>query len=703
MTRLNPDHAQRDTILLDLSVDEFDNIVSDSLKMYRDGDVLALSTSPLAQSELIESVRLAGEQISSDSRGRLTQSLLRWAVERIRPAGEHDWLLSNWRSYNILQHFYIKGMRASELAENMAIAEQTLYQSRPQAISALSRLLREEMKQPRDARGRRNYALSDRYARHTNLEQQILRAISVFPHSIPTTLLHKLVGLLKGSDNSIASPLLGEIQESIHHLVTGNLLISNEEGSELVLQPNMRQFILTLLLPDERRRLHCAASKHYLEQKMHLDAAWQLRSANEHHGAAKIVIEHQRDILDSLQIEELTKLVAQFSEQELSADLWTRIKIVAGEIAEFNKDLDAAIDEYRYALAATDKKTKALAYYRRAKAFEYKNFDESLAHYDYAIRLMEELNSKSVHLEGSAESQELNSLLVRMYIDQSWIFLQQRPNLTKAERVLHKAQDSIDQGDRVTWSDLHNALGVFYLKRGDNQQTEEHYWQAWLAANETQDIERMTNTAHNLGYHLCVNGKPRQALEYLDTSRSLSIKTSNRKVEAFCDMSIGICFFFLKDFQQAVQHYRNAAKVATTIGDQFLLSRIYCNLAESHAELNDEEQMHRYFSEGLRLATELGDEGAQQEFATVLAAYPQLALSPQKIDLTSRQQQALDHVKQNGQITNREYQEVLEVSQKQAVRDLNDLVEKGVLARVGKGRATCYKLPTKEMALEHSV
>lgn len=703
MTRLNPNHAHSDTILLDLSTDEFDSVVSDALKMYRDGDVLALSTSQLAQSSLIESGQLTSEQISSDSRGRLTQSLLRWAVERLRPAGEDDWLLSNWRSYNILHHFYIKGMRASELAENMAIAEQTLYQSRPQAIAALSRLLREEMIQPIDERGRRNYALSDRYARHTALDQQILRSISVFPHSIPTPLLHKLVSQIHGRGNTVSAHSLGEIQEGIHHLVTNNLLISNEEGSELVLQPKMRQFILTLLLPDERKRLHRAASKHYLEQKMFLDAAWQLRTAKDHREAAQIVIAHQRDIVDSLQIEELTKLVAKFAESELSDDLWPRLKIVAGEIAEFSKDLDAAIEEYRYALAAKNKQTKALAYYRRAKAFEYKNFDESLAHYDYAIRLMEELNADNAYLSDSKEKQDLNSLLVRIYVDQSWIFLQQRPNLVKAKSGLHKASELIDKGDRTTWSDLHNALGSYYMKKQEPAQTEEHYWQAWLAANEIQDIERMINTSHNLANQLSAGNKHQQALEYLEISRDLSIKTGNRQMEAFSNMSIGICWFFLEEYHKAITHYHDSATVAESIGDQFLLSHTYCNLAEAYAVLGEDEPMYRYFSEGLRLATVLGNEGAKQDYAALLKEYPQLALKPQKTYLTSRQQQALEHVKQNGQITNREYQDVLEVSQKQAVRDLNDLIEKGLLARVGKGRATRYTLPTKEMALEHSV
>jgi len=697
MTRLKTDLAYSDTILLNLAQEELDAMVSDALKMYRDGDVLALSTSQLAQSSLLECGYLSGEQVSADERGRLTQSLLRWAVERIRPSGEHSWLLSTWRSYNILHHFYTRGMRASELAEKMAIAEQTLYQSRPQAISTLSRLLRAEISEPSDEHGRRNYALADRYARHNSLEQRLLRSICVFPHSIPTALLHKLA-----SQTGKEKPTLGNIQISIHHLVTSNMLLSNEQGTELVLQPQMRHFVLTLLLPDERKHLHCAASEHYLQQQMFLDAARHLRIANEYQDAAQLIIDHQRDIVDSLQIEELTELVSLFTQQELSSELWPRLKIVAGEIAEFNKDIDAAVEEYRQALSAFTKETKALAYYRRAKAFEHKNMDESLAHYDYAIRLLEELNCDAVRRSDVWKIKKVTPLLVRTYIDQSWIFLQQRPNLARAENGLHKAREKIDEGDRATWSDLHNALGVFHLKQNNPVQTEEHYWQAWLAANEIQDIERMTNTSHNLGNHLSAGGKHEQALEYLNKSRALCIETSNRQMEAFCDMSMGICYFYLHQQEKAVQYYGKAAEIAAELGNQSILIRAYCNLAETYAELGYETEMHRYYSEGLRLATELGDEGAKNEFAAVVIAYPRLALRPQKFELNERQQQALDHVKQQGRITNREYQEIAGVSQKQAVRDLNDLIDKDLLTRIGQGRSTRYTLPTTKVSARPS-
>jgi hypothetical protein len=140
----------KDTILLAEPLEAWRNQVVEALKLSRDGDLLALSTLALAHTSLIEDCFLAGEPVTADARGRALHSLLRWAVDKLRPGGQHSWTLPAWRAYNILASFYLQGMRASALAEALAIAEQTLYQWRPQAIAALAHLLREEVETPRD-------------------------------------------------------------------------------------------------------------------------------------------------------------------------------------------------------------------------------------------------------------------------------------------------------------------------------------------------------------------------------------------------------------------------------------------------------------------------------------------------------------------------------------------------------------------------
>lgn len=65
----------------------------------------------------------------------------------------------------------------------------------------------------------------------------------------------------------------------------------------------------------------------------------------------------------------------------------------------------------------------------------------------------------------------------------------------------------------------------------------------------------------------------------------------------------------------------------------------------------------------------------------------------QLLNLNPRQQEALEYIARNGRITNREFQELSpEVSPETIRRDLADLVDKGLLLKIGEKRATYYIL-----------
>ncbi len=64
-----------------------------------------------------------------------------------------------------------------------------------------------------------------------------------------------------------------------------------------------------------------------------------------------------------------------------------------------------------------------------------------------------------------------------------------------------------------------------------------------------------------------------------------------------------------------------------------------------------------------------------------------------KKELNSRQRNAIEYVKENGKITNKEYQEINECSHRTATRDLIDLVQKDLLqSNDSKGAGVFYVL-----------
>jgi predicted HTH transcriptional regulator len=62
------------------------------------------------------------------------------------------------------------------------------------------------------------------------------------------------------------------------------------------------------------------------------------------------------------------------------------------------------------------------------------------------------------------------------------------------------------------------------------------------------------------------------------------------------------------------------------------------------------------------------------------------------LHLSDRQARGVAHVKQTGRITNSEYQQLAGVTRKTAARDLDGLIEKGVLERLGEKRGAYYVL-----------
>lgn len=675
-----------DTILLAQPPAYVEEQIGAALKALRDGDLLALGASPLAYTSLVTDCVLSGEPITTDRRGWILRAVLLWAIERLRPAGETSWVKPAWRFYNILSHFYLEGARASTLAEAMAIAEQTLYQLRAQAISALSSVVRSELATPEQRASRKQVVNHDRYTRLTANEQQLLRLAAIFPGAAPAPLLYALANTLGNHDASAAA----------QQLVLHQLLSSDAQGSEFAVHPEMRSTALTHLSAQERRLAHGAAAEHYMAQHNFLEAAQQWRAAEQPERAAHLLIEHQRDLIDNLQIEELAALIGHFRAADLTPALWARLKILAGELAEFTHNFAVALAEYQQALAAPDLHTKALAYYRRAKAFESINSDESLAHYARAIQLLETAGVPPLAAE------EHLTLLANIYIDRAWLQMQVRADLPRAETDLLRARAVLNDApglrNRPIWSDLDNALGEFYHRSGQPALAVEHNWQAWLTANEARDLERMSKTAHNLGLVYMDNLRQYdRALEYLRKSEELARQTGNRQMEALSAMSIGACHYWLGDLQAAIDHYTAAATSFTETGNRALLARAHFGLAEAHAERNERGAASRHYQEGYTIAAELGDLGALHEFSLLAQQHHELTTTPEAgaaLALSERQQKALHYVRQHGQITNREYQTLTGVAQKQSVRDLNELVAAQLLQRQGSGRATHYALPT---------
>ena len=91
-------------------------------------------------------------------------------------------------------------------------------------------------------------------------------------------------------------------------------------------------------------------------------------------------------------------------------------------------------------------------------------------------------------------------------------------------------------------------------------------------------------------------------------------------------------------------------------------------------------------------ATQIGEE--HKHPPEVDTFIPELSAGDRVLDsgLKVRQMRAIDFIKSNGFITNKHYSQFAKISERQALRELSELVESGRLLRLGKGRACRYVL-----------
>lgn len=79
-------------------------------------------------------------------------------------------------------------------------------------------------------------------------------------------------------------------------------------------------------------------------------------------------------------------------------------------------------------------------------------------------------------------------------------------------------------------------------------------------------------------------------------------------------------------------------------------------------------------------------------FRVVLLKDPYTVENLRSQGVKDRQIQALLYMKENGRITNKQYRELVKISDEAARKDLAELVEMGLISRHGRGRGTRYEL-----------
>ena len=639
--------------------------VGNGFKYVREGRILELSALPLAQTRLITDCFLTGHPITPDIRGRTFRSILRWATDCLKPGGEHSWFATEWRNFNTLNSFYLEGLKVSELAEKMGIADQTLYLARSEAILAVTQVLLEELNSPVDGLRRKNYALEDQYKLQSNYSRKILRLLAAFGQSMPYRLIQSALQVENNAD----------LIQSLSDLVNSGLIISDPTFSTVLAHPEALDFLTIQLSSDEKEEWHELIADYFLEQDNFIEAANHYQTAGFPQKSANILLQHHEAIINDLQIEDLQHLIVNLKRADLDDDTWVHIQLLNGDNLKLLGNLDDAISAYQKALSAKSIPLKAQAYYQRAMALFLTNLDEALAHYNYCIKLLIENNIDS-------------DLLTRAYIGQAQVYLNEN-QLEIAEESLEQATALIDEANRDIFSYLQTAWYYLSIKKNDLRNAVVHGQQAWLAANEIGDSVRMARMSHNLGVVYAQLEDFERSSDYLKKSSVIAEEIGNFEVLAINRKTLGGLYFVQNEFENAIEEYEAAWDMIVKMGNLKWQTHTAYDLAEVYGEIGNIEKFWEFYTTGLTLAEKTGFTSLINEFQSLKEKF---GFNDNLDNLNERQKLIIQHLRQNEKITNREFQALAEISPRQALRDLQDLVELELIEKVGKGRSVHYKL-----------
>ncbi len=120
---------------LALNSPAFASMVKDALAHYWGGP--KLSGSPLMRLSVVRKALRANDKVPA----KALRSVLREAIERLRPDSEPDLTSSEWIIYNILDYRYLRGERIRNTAHLLAMSESDFYRKQRIAIEEVAKAL----------------------------------------------------------------------------------------------------------------------------------------------------------------------------------------------------------------------------------------------------------------------------------------------------------------------------------------------------------------------------------------------------------------------------------------------------------------------------------------------------------------------------------------------------------------------------------
>lgn len=459
--------------------------------------------------------------------------------------------------------------------------------------------------------------LLERLAATDNIERYLLNEVDAGLNEAERALMG-VVAILLGypAPRAALEAILdnGNLRRPLRTLCDRHLLVvSGEEGDYHYRQHAIVQaFYYDMVAENERHALHTRAATYYRQKHNLIETATHQYHAGEMEAAASTLYDNLRALINTGKSQALYKLQAKIHKDEVNDTTWARLKIAAGRAALLVEDIPTALIELGEALHTRDPYDKAQALYYRAKAYKTVSYTESLSHFNRGLTLLEGLSTDAKYTE----------LLADLYIGKAWLSIEETQDFDQAELNLTKAQVLITELDFGQHCDLHNAWARLCVKQGNTQKELEHRHAAWRAASTTQDSERMSMTAHNLGQAYIWAGEIADGFTYLQQALAQATEMGNLQTQGKCHQSMGAGYFFQGQYEAAIHHYLLAYTAYRKTDNRNWSGWTCYDLAEVYANMGDKEQGRNYLTQATAIAEQLGAQDLRDALTQLAEQFP---------------------------------------------------------------------------------
>ena len=622
------------------------------------GNLAALAHVSLAEMPICATLRWEGDEGALI--GYSVQAVLTWAVERLGAQGGK----TKPENAKILINRFVFGHSIAESADLHNKDAEYIKRRTRTAWKQTANIIIEEAATLHNHSTRQTWICEERFAALGQRSQQLLKFMAVFDRPIPPTYLIY-------HDNQLP------------HLLDANV-VRQHDGRRVQIHPCLVDYVRGVLTLDELHDFYKQAGDLYANDNHVLLAATHWQTAGKWKKAANLLIANRDKLGDFDKRHALDRwqtVLQGFDRYQLSKEQQAQIELMLGNVAKLTKaPLPIALDAYQRALlSAETTATKAEIYFERGDAYREHDVDQAIAQFQQCCNLYQDPTA--------------SYWVIKSQQRLAWIYRTQCNNSAEAVRWLDKVEAALTDQAGPKWdglrADWHNTWSEHHKYEQNTEQSLWHSQQAVIMAERSQDRLRLVKMTFQLGAAYYKNGLPERARAELQRCDQWAAKMRYDVMRGKVQQVWGALEFDQEQFDEAVRHYQLASDAFEQAGERRSQAAMQYNQAEALFEAGQAVQAIGLMARGHALAKASGNQNLRDIFE------PQLRRDyvEAREGLNERQRRAIWFARNHdGKIKNKQYQDLNNCARKTAERDLNALVDLGIVVKGGKGRGAHYSI-----------